>query len=159
MQVTEVKGGWRSWFHHRVFLPGHYPSASDPAREQESAFLLAVFQSPLCLEARGLPVMLFMTSSDVFTWKNQLGLGQWGEEILSYKKTVISDRRMSEELHWIMKGSHKSLGHIRVCCHSKEDVPAVVVQSQSFAISVIRQKPDRTLHVSALPLANPLSEL
>ena len=49
-----------------VTLPGN----------KRAHFFLAVFQSPLCLEARGLPVILFVTSYEVFTWKNQLGLGQ-----------------------------------------------------------------------------------
>ena len=107
VQVMGVKGGQKSCFHCRVFLPGHYPSASDPAREKGSTFLLAVFQYSLCLEARALSEMLFVTHSEVCIWKYWLGLGQWGEENLSYKKTVINDRRMYEEPHWIMKGSIK----------------------------------------------------
>lgn len=57
LPVTGAEGGWRSCFHPRVLLPGHYPSVSDPEREHESIFLLAVFQYPLCLEARGLLVL------------------------------------------------------------------------------------------------------
>ena len=54
LQVMGAKGGWRSCFHPRMFLPGCYPSARDPEREHESVFPLAGFQYPLCLEAREL---------------------------------------------------------------------------------------------------------
>lgn len=141
-----------------VFLPSHYPSAGDPAREREHV-------SSFCVSISSLPWGARVARGALYDklWGLRLEIAVWVGPVRWRDSNPQRDSNRWQQNVWRTSLSHerphKCPEHRGGRCHSEEDAPAVVVPAQFFALWVIRQKEDRALCVSALPLANPLSEL